>query len=114
MEKNYNILKNAKEEKVVSTEYRMKNASGRWIWFESRDTVLEKTPDGKDLVLSLGEARDITQNKENEEFLLKKQEELRKAKHLAEEASEAKAQFLSTMSHEIRTPLNSVIGMPTF
>ncbi|QNL21056.1 PAS domain S-box protein [Hyphobacterium sp. CCMP332] len=111
LEKNYNTLKNAKEGKVVSTEYRMKNASGRWIWFESRDTVLEKTPDGKDLVLSLGEARDITQNKENEEFLLKKQEELRKAKHLAEEASEAKAQFLSTMSHEIRTPLNSVIGM---
>ena len=29
----------------------------------------------------------------------------------AEEAAEAKSQFLSIMSHEIRTPLNAVIGM---
>ncbi len=111
LEKKYSELHDSDEGKVISSEYRMKHASGKWIWFESRDTVLEKTADGKELVLSLGEARDITENKENEEFLLKKQEELTKAKHIAEEASEAKAQFLSTMSHEIRTPLNSVIGM---
>src|SRR5690606_29973943 len=33
------------------------------------------------------------------------------AKEKAEEASKAKAHFLSTMSHEIRTPLNAVVGI---
>ncbi len=41
----------------------------------------------------------------------RKEEELIKARQLAEQASSIKEEFLSTMSHEIRTPLNVVIGM---
>jgi len=38
------------------------------------------------------------------------QEELLKAKYVAEEASRAKSTFLANMSHELRTPLNAIIG----
>ena len=34
-----------------------------------------------------------------------------RARHKAEQASEAKTQFLANMSHEIRTPLTGIIGM---
>ena len=37
-------------------------------------------------------------------------EELRRTKYAAEQASNAKTEFLSRMSHELRTPLNAILG----
>ena len=39
------------------------------------------------------------------------EQQLRRAKELAEESTALKSNFLANMSHEIRTPMNAIIGM---
>lgn len=51
----------------------------------------------------LGTMQDVTDSKKNNDELIK-------AKELAEELLTIKDDFLSNMSHEIRTPLNAIVG----
>ena len=56
-----------------SVEYRLKNKAGEYLWILDRGMVLEKTPDGKPLVL-IGTHTNITERKKAEELLTKSEQ----------------------------------------
>lgn len=70
-------------------------------WYEFKLSPL--TDEQNQVVGVTGVASDITDR-------IQAEEELRKAKFLAEKNAKVKEEFLANMSHEIRTPMNAIIG----
>lgn len=85
-----------------SNTFRLKHKTGKWVWINTRAKAIFD-PDGK-AVRMVGAHSDITYLKEYQEFL-------KREKRVAEQANEAKSEFLAHMSHEIRTPLTAINGI---
>ncbi len=86
---------------IKDFEVKFKRADGKVMDCAITSTVW-KTLEGE-IIGYHGIIRDIT--------ILKRTQELIKAKEIAEQSAHLKEQFLANMSHEIRTPMNVVVGM---
>jgi len=75
---------------------------GRIVWIHAMGHIVRNAEgEATDMY---GVAMDVTVSREAEQ-------NLQKAKELAEDATRMKSDFLANMSHEIRTPMNAIIGM---
>ncbi|MDC9728132.1 MAG: PAS domain-containing protein, partial [Methyloprofundus sp.] len=83
-------------------ELRLLCKNNTWKWVNCRGKIIDKDKSGQALSMT-GFHSDISARKMMEAQLVKE-------KQLAEQANQAKSDFLSSMSHELRTPLNSILG----
>ena len=90
-----------KSEDQFNIEYRIKDRFGKIRWMLGYGRKIKQLTDGKAYIDGL--IMDISPRKFMEEQLVIE-------RNKAQQAAEARTEFMANMSHEIRTPMNAIIG----
>jgi PAS domain S-box-containing protein len=89
-------------DKDVTLEYRLRHKDGSYVWVETKTRTL-RDPATRAVLEYQSSTRDISSRKLAEAAAQRSQA-------MAEQANNAKSEFLSRMSHELRTPLHVMLG----
>ncbi|MEG1577681.1 MAG: ATP-binding protein, partial [Oscillospiraceae bacterium] len=100
-----NLFEQLKHQAVYTTFFRVREPDGHIARKKIQFSYLDK-PRQK-IIVTRSDVTDIYDEQQQ------KNQALSDALSAAQQASNAKSEFLSRMSHEIRTPMNAIIGMST-
>ncbi len=104
------LLKGKKAVMNVSGRMPIKDGSCSWIKVSGMFSD-QKVNDIPVIYATFIDVTEAVEQKELQQQLEKRSQELQAALQAAEVANREKSDFLSRMSHDIRTPMNAIMGM---